>query len=331
MLTEPFAVIIPLYMGVLFILGLLMGSFLNVVAYRVPNNVSILRPPSTCPGCGKTISPRDNVPLLGWLLLRGKCRNCRCGIPIRYPLVELATGILWAVTGYKIALLDLGFFTNIAVGLVWLAFVSTVVVTFLTDYDYMIILDEISLGGMAASLILAPFLPYLHHAHSPYEFLRYHALLASFMPNSPPWMHSLASALLGVAVGVGFSLVIYYLGNLAFKKQIAAAQEEDPEIDSALGLGDVKLMGFYGALFGWLSVFFVYIVGSLLGVVIGSSIKLLKGDPQGYTGWEGVRARWSSSTSAIPFGPFLVAAALLYLFIGDKASLWLYYAQNVGP
>lgn len=329
MQTDQLAILIPLYMGVLFFFGLFIGSFLNVVAYRVPNEISILRPPSTCPGCGKTISPRDNVPLLGWLLLRGKCRNCRQPIPIRYPLVELATGVLWAAAGYKIACLNLGFTANVAVGLVWLAFVSTVVVTFLTDYDYMIILDEISLGGMVLSLLVAPFLSYLHHAHSVFEFSRYHMILAYLLPDAAPWLRSLVSSFLGAAAGVGFSLAIYFLGNLAFKKQIAAAQQEDPEIDSALGLGDVKLMGFYGALFGWMSVFFIYIAGSLFGIVVGSSIKLLRGDPEGKTGWEGLQARWASSTSVIPFGPFLVLGALLYLFVGDRVVEWLYFSPSV--
>jgi leader peptidase (prepilin peptidase)/N-methyltransferase len=77
--------------------GLLIGSFLNVVAYRVPIGMSVVAPPSACPGCGTPIAARDNVPLLSWVLLRGACRHCRMPISVRYPLVEAATGIVFAV------------------------------------------------------------------------------------------------------------------------------------------------------------------------------------------------------------------------------------------
>ncbi|TCJ31212.1 prepilin peptidase [Nocardioides jejuensis] len=84
------------------VLGLLIGSFLNVVAWRVPRGESIVSPPSACPACGHAIRARDNVPVLGWLLLRGRCRDCRAPISARYPLVELGTGILFAVVALRL-------------------------------------------------------------------------------------------------------------------------------------------------------------------------------------------------------------------------------------
>jgi leader peptidase (prepilin peptidase)/N-methyltransferase len=81
---------------VAFILGAIVGSFLNVVAYRLPRKQSLLHPPSTCPSCGTRIKPYDNVPILGWLWLRGRCRNCGAPISPQYPLVEAITGLLWA-------------------------------------------------------------------------------------------------------------------------------------------------------------------------------------------------------------------------------------------
>ena len=94
----------------LFVLGLLVGSFLNVVIWRVPRGESVVRPPSACPGCGQEIRPRDNVPVLSWLLLRGRCRNCGTPISARYPLVEAGTAVLfglvalhlppWAIPAY---------------------------------------------------------------------------------------------------------------------------------------------------------------------------------------------------------------------------------------
>ena len=88
-----------LLLALLFLLGLLVGSFLNVVIYRVPRGQSVVRPRSACPSCGTPIGARDNIPVLSWLLLRGHCRACGAPIPSRYPLVELTTGIAWAVTG----------------------------------------------------------------------------------------------------------------------------------------------------------------------------------------------------------------------------------------
>jgi leader peptidase (prepilin peptidase)/N-methyltransferase len=83
------------------LLGLVIGSFLNVVIWRVPRGESVVRPPSACPACGKPIRPRDNVPVLGWLILRGRCRDCGAPISRRYPLVELATGVLFAVMALR--------------------------------------------------------------------------------------------------------------------------------------------------------------------------------------------------------------------------------------
>ncbi|WP_150307839.1 prepilin peptidase [Planctomonas psychrotolerans] len=85
------------------ILGLLIGSFLNVVIHRVPRGESVVSPASACPGCGTPIRRRDNVPVLSWLLLRGRCRDCRMGIPARYPLIELGTAIFFAVTAVRFA------------------------------------------------------------------------------------------------------------------------------------------------------------------------------------------------------------------------------------
>lgn len=86
------------------LLGLLVGSFLNVVIHRVPRSESVAHPPSACPGCGARIRPYDNVPVVSWLVLRGRCRSCREPISIRYPLVELGTGVLFAATGAYVGL-----------------------------------------------------------------------------------------------------------------------------------------------------------------------------------------------------------------------------------
>lgn len=312
-----------LYACILGLLGLAMGSFLNVVAYRVPHGISILYPPSTCPSCGKRIPTGDNIPILGWLRLGGKCRNCRTPISPRYILVELATGLLWAATGWRLAQLQYGFWTNVFLGLVGLAFISALVVTVLVDWDFQIILDEISLGGLALALAASIFLPMLHHAESPEAFAWSHQILASYLGDAPAWLRGLSSSLLGALVGFLFSMAIYYLATAMFRKQIEEAKKEDPEIDSALGLGDVKLMTFFGALLGWQAVIFVFLVGSCLGALAGSVMKVVSGDAGGRTGFGALIERWRSGDSVIPFGPFLAIAAGMYFFYGEYVIMAL--------
>ncbi|MEA3265588.1 MAG: prepilin peptidase, partial [Candidatus Fermentibacteria bacterium] len=127
--------------------GLCIGSFLNVVIWRVPLGKSIVSPPSACPGCGKEIEPRDNIPVLSYLILKGKCRNCSMSISVKYPVTELITGILFALaalqTGYSLA------FINYAL------LIALMVVVVRTDLEQFIILDEVSIGGAVAGILLA--------------------------------------------------------------------------------------------------------------------------------------------------------------------------------
>jgi leader peptidase (prepilin peptidase)/N-methyltransferase len=88
--------------GLAAFIGILVGSFLNVIAHRVPAGLSVVRPPSRCPSCGAAIRSRDNIPVLSWILLRGRCRDCSASISIRYPLVEMATAALFAATALVI-------------------------------------------------------------------------------------------------------------------------------------------------------------------------------------------------------------------------------------
>jgi leader peptidase (prepilin peptidase) / N-methyltransferase len=128
------------------ILGLLIGSFINVVAYRIPNGISVITPPSACPACAHEIRPRDNVPVLGWLLLRGRCRDCAEPISVRYPIVEAATAVLFALT-------------PLVVGAVWVVpaywwFVGVTVTLVLTDLDYTRIPNRILYPGTIVATVL---------------------------------------------------------------------------------------------------------------------------------------------------------------------------------
>ena len=129
-------------------LGLILGSFLNVLAYRLPRGESLARPASRCPGCETPIKPYDNVPVLSWLLLRGRCRNCGTRIAWRYPLVELATGVLMALV-----VVALGADSDAWLGL---AFVALLVPVTVIDIDFRIIPNKLMiLGAIAAPAILA--------------------------------------------------------------------------------------------------------------------------------------------------------------------------------
>ena len=128
------------------IFGAIIGSFLNVVAYRLPRKESLMSPPSACPSCGTPIKPYDNVPVLGWLWLRGRCRACGASISVRYPLVELGTGLLWAA-----CVLRFGFDSDVVLPIV---FVTLLVPITLIDLDHHIIPNVLSGIGAVAAIAL---------------------------------------------------------------------------------------------------------------------------------------------------------------------------------
>jgi leader peptidase (prepilin peptidase)/N-methyltransferase len=126
--------------------GLLLGSFLNVVAYRLPRGESLAVPASRCPGCDTPIKPYDNVPVLSWLLLRGRCRSCGATIAWRYPLVELATALLMAL-----AVVVIGPNEDVWLGL---AFVLLLVPVTVIDIDFRIIPNKLMIAGTVAALVI---------------------------------------------------------------------------------------------------------------------------------------------------------------------------------
>ena len=136
------------WIGFAFLFGLVIGSFLNVVIFRLPEGQSIVSPGSHCPGCEAPIAWYDNVPVLSFLGLRGRCRHCRLAISYRYPSVELLTGLVFALIAWRF-------------GAGWLMplyalFAAGLITAALIDFDRQLIPDEISLGGLACGLLLAP-------------------------------------------------------------------------------------------------------------------------------------------------------------------------------
>jgi leader peptidase (prepilin peptidase) / N-methyltransferase len=136
-----------LYLAYAAVLGLAIGSFLNVAIHRLPEGLSVVRPRSRCPSCQQPIAWYDNVPVASWVALRGRCRHCRVAISVQYPVVELATALIWLAAaarfGFSVEALRSALFLTLLLGIA------------LTDAKHMIIPDHFSLGGLAAGLLLA--------------------------------------------------------------------------------------------------------------------------------------------------------------------------------
>jgi leader peptidase (prepilin peptidase)/N-methyltransferase len=241
--TDPLAPTLlpfPLLLIAVTAFGFAIGSFLNVVIHRIPREESIVFPNSRCPECGTAIRPYDNIPVLSYLVLRGRCRNCRTSISARYPAVEALTGLLFALTfvhdGLTLALpFDL-------------VFVAALLALVFIDAEHMILPDVITLPGLALALICRALVPNLYGL----DFMT-GGLLAGW----PPWAVSLFGALFGAAIGGGSLWLIGWLWE-----RLRGVE--------AMGLGDVKMMFMVGALLGWprtvLTIFLAVIAGSVAGI-----------------------------------------------------------------
>jgi len=235
---------------VVFALGTTVGSFLNVCIWRIPRGLSITRPlRSQCPHCGKPIRSRDNVPLVSFLLLRGRCRECAGPISWRYPLVEALTGVLFAAV--YLTQRDSGPGQVIIVALV----VALLVAASAVDMELFIIPDEISMFGLVGGLLAGLLLPGLHVGEEPYHTFR----TLTGLRNLDGLIGSVIGAAGGGALVLGFALV----GALVFRKE-------------ALGFGDVKLMAMVGAFLGWKIVVLAFFLAPFFGLLYGVPLLLLK-------------------------------------------------------
>jgi leader peptidase (prepilin peptidase)/N-methyltransferase len=230
-----------------FLIGLMIGSFLNVCILRIPRNESIMTPASHCPKCNAAIAPYDNIPVLSWLLLGGKCRNCKTKISILYPAIELLTGGLFYLCYRQFGLsVD---------GARWAAFSALIIVLTATDIRERILPDMINLAGFTIGMAFSFFvLP----ADGAAMWLSNR--MFDFPPPRP--VISFADAILGALVGAG---LLWIVGEGYFRLR---GKE-------GMGLGDVKMMGMVGAFLGLKRTLLTVLVGSLLGSVIGILIVLL--------------------------------------------------------
>ncbi len=227
------------------IFGAMLGSFLNVCVYRLPRNESVIRPRSRCPGCGAPIAWYDNVPLLSWLLLKGRCRHCGARISAQYPLVELAVAGIWAGAvlwfGTAFAAPRAAVLATLALGIA------------LTDWRHYVIPDEFSLGGLGLGLAFA---------------------VARGLPG-------LGDALVGAAAGFSLLWVVKAGGDWALKRGLIGGEElaqvlEEGERPTTLGLGDLKMMAMVGSFVGWRGVLLTAFLGSLSGVAVFLPLLLVR-------------------------------------------------------
>ena len=292
--------------AVVFVFGLAFGSFLNVCIHRLPRGLSVVFPASACPQCKSAIKPYDNIPVISWLLLRGRCRSCSARISPRYLAVELLTAALFVVCfaafGPTLEMLKFCVFSFLLLGLIF------------TDAEHQLLPDRLTLTGLALGIAFSLLVPVDNVVTS---------LLNLFVPLPDNWrMLSLADSIAGAALGSSF---IYGAG---FLYQRARGVE-------GMGFGDVKLMAMVGAFLGVKLTVFTLFAASLAGSVVGvGSIlwvwrkRLQRRLARAHEPVAAARRRaWRSAllmyrAFPIPFGVYLGGMAMLAAFVGDRIIGW---------
>jgi len=283
-----------------FLFGTVIGSFLNVCITRIPEGISIVSPASRCPRCKAAIKPYDNIPVLGWLLLRGKCRNCHLPISLMYPVVEFFTGALFFLTYFTFGITLPAF--------KFLFFGCLMIILIVTDLRVRMLPDAVNWFGFGVGLAFAARIPF-HDGTALTIFY-----LAGLPNRSPyaPFLINLMDAVLGAALG---SLLLWGAAQLY---KLVRKRE-------GMGMGDVKMMAMVGVFLGARGTFLTILLGTLLGSVIGlaivSSLFLL--------GWQRKLAerahrrgigsllslRWALAAQyQLPLGSFLGLAALIVVY-----------------
>ena len=299
----------PVLAAAIFVLGLCFGSFLNVCIYRLPLGISVVTPRSACPKCKHGIALYDNMPVLSWLILRGRCRYCKAKISPRYLIIELLTGLLFLLCywyfGFTISMVKYCAFGFLVLGLIF------------TDADTKLLPDKLTLTGLALGIAFSLFVPV-------------NDLVSQFLPGmvSLPFsgdiserLFSLLDSLLGAAVGASF---IYGAGAIYLRWRGT----------EGMGFGDVKLMAMIGAFLGVkltvLTIFSASLAGSIVGLatVLIVWLKRTRRFAKRFADAAAARQRaWQSAQVVyrnfqMPFGVFLGSMALVALFFGDRFLHW---------
>ena len=299
----------PVIASLTFIIGLAFGSFLNVCVYRLPLGMSVVTPRSACPKCKQGIALYDNVPILSWLILRGRCRHCKAPVSPRYLVIELLTGILFLACywffGPNLATLKYCTFGFITLGLIF------------TDAETKLLPDKLTLPGLALGIVFSLIVPVSDLAS---QFLP-GMVQMPFSAGVSMRILSLIDSLLGAAVGASF---IYGAGAIYLRWRGM----------EGMGFGDVKLMAMVGAFLGIKLTVFTIFTASLAGSLFGLATvfvvwlkrthrfakRLANAQAARRRGWQSAQMVYRHYQ--MPFGVFLGSMALVALFFGNQFLRW---------
>ena len=268
-----------------FAFGACVASFLNVCIWRLPREESVVSPPSHCPKCNKPIKWYNNIPVFSWIILRGRCADCKESISPRYMIVEFMGGMLFLLAYFQFAI-PFFFKSYPLLGLMPIASVFTMMVEWLViaglilgsfiDLDHYYLPDRVTLGGMILGVPLSFLVPELQGCTDGVD-----ALI---------WSVS------GMAGGFLFLWILGIVASKCFKKE-------------AMGFGDVKLLGAVGAFFGPVAALMTIIVSAFVGSIVGVAL-IARGKTKlgGYT--------------AIPYGPFIAIGVLVWMYWGNPIVSW---------
>ena len=289
---------IPAWLGVSisFVYGIVVGSFLNVCIYRLPEGMSVSTPPSHCPKCNNRLKSIDLIPLLSFLFLGRKCRYCKTPISWRYFTIELITGLLFVAAYFRY-----GFSIDYIAGVL---FISALIVAFVVDMDLFIIPDEVSIAGVIIGVgrdiahLIAKTPDYLVKIHIPFTNISF--------PMLP--------SILGIVLCGGLFYLIWAITYPIYKPK---DPEEAEEYEGAMGGGDVKLAAAIGAVIGWLPGMVSFLIAVFAGTIVGVGLMVASARAEK----KGVSLR-----TQIPFGPHMVIGALVVmLFYSKLILLWKWW------
>jgi leader peptidase (prepilin peptidase)/N-methyltransferase len=270
--------------GVAFVFGLIFGSFLNVVIHRLPRGESLVSPRSRCPHCQHAISALENIPVISYVVLRGRCRGCGAAISLRYPAVELLTACVFAGVALR--------YGADPMTPVWCLFAAALIAAGIIDIDHRIIPDEISLGGLVVALLAVPAVRVV--AGEPFGAAFLWSLAGASLGGGLLWLVGFVHARVAVAMGREFE---HWPGE-------GESLPKPSSLDywvwfPGLGFGDVKLLAMIGAVIGPVGVVETILVSSLAGLAGGLI-------------WAATIRSWSTPFG---FGPAIAIGALLVLLI----------------
>ena len=275
---------LPVACALMAVLGAMIGSFLNVVIHRLPLEQSIVFPNSTCPKCRKPIKPYDNIPILSFLALRGRCRSCGARISPRYPAVEALTAALFAAVTWH---------DGLSFALAFdLAFTASLIALVFIDAEHMILPNAITYPGMIFALVTRLAVPYLA---GPTHFEDLPQLVSVLPAKLPLGAVSLIGALIGALAGGGS---LWLMGFLWEKLRGV----------EAMGFGDVKMMLMVGAYLGWRLTILTILLAAFSGSLAGIAMMLQRGQ--------------RNMQMMLPFGIFLGIGSIASLLIGARLIEW---------